>query len=210
MRGASIVNDTALDILGFGANFALMKHLITLFTTVFMTASVYAQDKKPATPAPKEAPSEPRIVDADESKTTLREKTGYLGGAAGFATANQGVGPGFSYGANLTFFPQYYVGVGGLYRGADHGDESANLYGGELLLRPIDNFTIGAIIGGAHLSNAAGNTGTSFLYGGKLGYDFKMGTTPFSVGPEIDWVFFKPGARTISYLDFLAALKIWL
>lgn len=191
-----------------------MKRLfITLIAILLVSVKSYAQDQKPASkPAPqKSAPSsEPLIVDGPQPGQTLRQKTGFLGGALGFATANQGVGAGLAYGANLTFFPQEYVGLGGLYRGADHGSEGANLYAGELLLRPFGMFTLGAILGGARLNNAAANTGTSFLYGGRVGYDFRMGSTPFSVGPEIDWVFFKPGARTISYLGFLAALKVWL
>lgn len=175
--------------------------LAALNLLTFFPMSLYAQETTTVS-SPKPTVTEP--------KQSLLEKTGYLGGTVGVAQANHDVGTGMGYGGEIAFFPQSYFGVGALYRGGVHGTPDSKLWAGELMLRPVGTFALGLVLGAAKLDDASADSGTSFAYGGRVSYDFRLGRTPFSAGPEVDWTFFKPGSNTISDLAALAALKLWL
>lgn len=145
-----------------------------------------------------------------EDAATFPAGVGYLGGGLGIGTADNDVGTGLGYAGELAFFPKQYVGLGAFYRGVNHGAPKSNIWGGEILLRPIQPLSLGFLIGGADLNDAGANTATAFAYGGKLGYDFRLGSTPFTLGPELNVLFYKPNQQTITNVNTLAAFKIWI
>ncbi|MEW6056465.1 MAG: hypothetical protein AB1540_07605 [Bdellovibrionota bacterium] len=147
---------------------------------------------------------------AKDDKLFPAGKTGYFGGALGISSASEEVGTGLGFGGELAFFPQQYFGLGALYRGGNHGEPSSDLFAAQLLLRPTPPFTLSFILGAQKLSDAGINADTTFAYGAKAGYDFQLGNSIFSVGPNIDLVFYKPGAETVSNVNVLALLKTWL
>lgn len=135
---------------------------------------------------------------------------GYFGGQLGIGTADNNIGTGLGYGGEIAFFPKTYIGLGGIFRGINHGTAKSNLYGAEVLLRPVQPLTLGFLLGGTSVTDAGPNSATAFAYGGKLGYDFRLGQTPFTLGPEVDVLFFKPAEQTVSNVNMLAAFKIWI
>jgi hypothetical protein len=169
-----------------------------------------SQAQQTPVPSPSPSPSPAPAAAKTDTVTKPTERLGYIGGALGVSSAGNNVGTGLGYGGDLAFFPKTYIGVGGVLRGAQHGTPSSGLYLGQVILRPTSPLQFAFLLGAGDLNDAGTDTGNDLAYGGKVSYDIQLGDTIFTLGPEIDLVSFKPGARSITFVNVLASFKIWL